>query len=764
MGNRNQRTNSNEDQPDRVYEKLSDELKKLCQQYSESCSKPNYVLRTVHDNVANEWRTRLEEAKVLEKQDCIILIPYEFTDTHWIGIFIKCARDGSIERAEFVDSFSRSYIDLDRLQNSFAQIYPTIVLQSANSRKYDDLEESSDANIRTLLRLVEELQYSTIDESNNDEFFDAENDSLPEVEVEGEGVLKYKIEAEQLENLYNDFFAMPSCIEKSVLSLHFYISLKLHGKTVEFNKKIFIPEKIEKEVENECLYMKERLELERESSSMILNLLKQLSECIRKEDWKSSLALVNKALMRIRPLNISELFRIIKRVDTTAEKIKNKDIILFLGGTGSGKSTLIHFFAGSKMEWQKVKGLNHIAPTKIMNPEAKHITTSPFAMSETRYIIPVTVNFTDVGNYRKGSIMLCDSPGFGDTRSPEVDIGNAIAIVKVIRECKSILPVVLISYQSIGDRSEGLKTLAYTLTGLIQNIADTIDSFSYIFTKYPPDERDDIHAKLKNILDTVNDQEESDMSFMTVFRDMLHKTEDGALCIDVTTDKPGKILDKLMGKAPINHPEEIFRFSTTIKSKTILYEQISTYQMNIKSALERFEYDLIKHRLDQLKRLNDELDQKYIDAYKECIHWINQHLEKEYEIAIAFFDRCLFEQRVLNVKDIEEYKIYIDRAVLAEKLRNDHLGEQSIHCSAFNQHIERQVIRMCSDLGNKSIDDALVKTYLDKIKLLSNCFSAIADKYREICQILSDKIDHVVQTCETSTSSHQFDQSATMIS
>ena len=71
---------------------------------------------------------------------------------------------------------------------------------------------------------------------------------------------------------------------------------------------------------------------------------------------------------------------------------------------------------------------------------------------------------------------------------------------------------------------------------------------------------------------------------------------------------------------------------------------------------------------------------------------------------------------------------------------------------------------MCTDLGNKSIDDELVKTYLDKIKLLSNCFSAITDKYHEVCQILSDKIDHVVQTFENSTSSHQFDQSATMIS
>ena len=118
--------------------------------------------------------------------------------------------------------------------------------------------------------------------------------------MESEDVLKTNIETEQLENMYHDFFAIPSCIEKSVLTLRFYISLKLHGKTVELDKKIFIPEKIEIEIENECLYLKERLKLEGETSSMILNLLEQLSVCIRKEDWKSSLASVNKTLMWIK--------------------------------------------------------------------------------------------------------------------------------------------------------------------------------------------------------------------------------------------------------------------------------------------------------------------------------------------------------------------------------------------------------------------------------------------------------------------------------
>jgi flagellar biosynthesis GTPase FlhF len=42
--------------------------------------------------------------------------------------------------------------------------------------------------------------------------------------------------------------------------------------------------------------------------------------------------------------------------------VKNKDIIMFLGDTGTGKSTTIHFLADSKMRRVKINGIEHIEP------------------------------------------------------------------------------------------------------------------------------------------------------------------------------------------------------------------------------------------------------------------------------------------------------------------------------------------------------------------------------------------------------------------
>jgi ABC-type multidrug transport system ATPase subunit len=58
---------------------------------------------------------------------------------------------------------------------------------------------------------------------------------------------------------------------------------------------------------------------------------------------------------------------LISLVDEAAEKIKDQDIIIFLGSTGAGKSTTIHFMASSIMRKVFVNGIPHIEPEFIPN-------------------------------------------------------------------------------------------------------------------------------------------------------------------------------------------------------------------------------------------------------------------------------------------------------------------------------------------------------------------------------------------------------------
>ena len=95
------------------------------------------------------------------------------------------------------------------------------------------------------------------------------------------------------------------------------------------------------------------------------------------------------------------------------------------------------------------KGYNmsHIGPEKVANKEAEKIKCSPLTQSCTKII--ATVPITHGANKE---LLLCDTPGFEDTEGPEVDLANVIGVIKAVKMCKTVRPVVLISASDVGGR------------------------------------------------------------------------------------------------------------------------------------------------------------------------------------------------------------------------------------------------------------------------------------------------------------------------
>jgi ABC-type sugar transport system ATPase subunit len=55
-------------------------------------------------------------------------------------------------------------------------------------------------------------------------------------------------------------------------------------------------------------------------------------------------------LSSIKKFDFEDFFELYTLVDESALKIKDKDIILLLGSTGSGKSTTTHYLCGSLLD------------------------------------------------------------------------------------------------------------------------------------------------------------------------------------------------------------------------------------------------------------------------------------------------------------------------------------------------------------------------------------------------------------------------------
>lgn len=278
---------------------------------------------------------------------------------------------------------------------------------------------------------------------------------------------------------------------------------------------------------------------------------------------------------------MQEICRLVMKTKEAADLIDGQEIILLVGETGVGKSTTIQFLAGAKMQEKQVeiapgKFLEHIEPIEYNNPYLREVISSPFGKSETRYIKPIVISLKDIyGGTKSGSINLCDSPGFEDTSGPEVDIANSIGVIAALQNCKSVKILALSSYKSLGDRGQGIQKLAHTLVNMIRDIEDRLNTVVYTFTKYPLNK--DVNAMLMNIKNSAIEQDPSlktDTAFLAVLNDMIEKTEERAYKIDPILGDPKKIIDKLIRTKSILYPGEVFQFSISSKTQSVIQNQI----------------------------------------------------------------------------------------------------------------------------------------------------------------------------------------------
>lgn len=131
---------------------------------------------------------------------------------------------------------------------------------------------------------------------------------------------------------------------------------------------------------------------------------------------------------------------------------------MLLGNTGNGKSTTIHYFAGSKMEKINTENnVSHIMPTEITNQDAREINTSPFTSSVTKILHPVEIELS-IGRIK--FILLLDTPGFNDTEGACIDLVNGINVIDALKSASTVRPIIVLRQLNLGSRLEGIRELA----------------------------------------------------------------------------------------------------------------------------------------------------------------------------------------------------------------------------------------------------------------------------------------------------------------
>ena len=141
-------------------------------------------------------------------------------------------------------------------------------------------------------------------------------------------------------------------------------------------------------------------------------------------------------------------------------KIKDKDIILLVGRTQGGKSTISNLLIGKKLTL--IKNNAYSFSTKNINVEESNIKIGRGGSSETS--LP--------NIYEHQGQLYVDCPGFGDTRGILSKIVNGLGIQHLVASAKSTKIVAIIPENDCKNKWDPLLGKKFVIKQLIIDLAD----------------------------------------------------------------------------------------------------------------------------------------------------------------------------------------------------------------------------------------------------------------------------------------------------
>ena len=109
---------------------------------------------------------------------------------------------------------------------------------------------------------------------------------------------------------------------------------------------------------------------------------------------------------------------------------EQRDIVVLLGKTGTGKSTTMNWCMGKTL-LEEADGTGQYADTVLAvdGAELPGCEIGQGQDSQTEYLR---------AHETKSGLIMCDTPGFGDTGGAQIELSGSIAITRLMHSCKSV--------------------------------------------------------------------------------------------------------------------------------------------------------------------------------------------------------------------------------------------------------------------------------------------------------------------------------------
>jgi len=430
------------------------------------------------------------------------------------------------------------------------------------------------------------------------------------------------------------------------------------------------------------------------------------------------------------PFDVHELGLLLAEQEGCIKQLNGEEVVMLIGFTGCGKSTTIHWLAGSTMEkWTESNGKPHVGPTHVINPAAQDVLSSSTSKSITRFLKAVPVNAKALGGVSDKTLVLVDAPGLMDSRNAETDCANGIGIVDAMQHCGSVRPLIFIQGADVNhNRGAGVRHLARMLAEMLHNVTDTASMLNFAFTHWSlPGEPHATLPELKQYIESslrdayVQSSHDPDKDFLTVLECAWMVAEEGkATVIDPLAPKKqaARFIMELTRRNPIRDPSSAFRFFISAETREKIQRQCDILHKGVRQAIEHNDMLVACFRLKQLAVLKDRCKQGQAEtALRESEEHVRSWLQRTFQHAQQRL-KTMSNADTWSINDIETMLRDVNLLHQADPLA-EIIGEKD---HARPQALMQGIVKLVSEEG--SVRNALLSKDADgmerALQLLSN--------------------------------------------
>ncbi|CAM4842824.1 unnamed protein product, partial [Rotaria magnacalcarata] len=219
-----------------------------------------------------------------------------------------------------------------------------------------------------------------------------------------------------------------------------------------------------------------------------------------------------------------------------------------------------------------------------------------------------------------------------------------------------------------------------------------------------------------------------------VLTDMINKTKVGAEKIDPLSGDPKRTIERLKQVRGIMYPRDVFQFSMSENTQACIASQVQRDSSNVKVALKHRNHALVKHYLNNVKTLNDLLEQSSIrDAYAELVRFVSNTINEHCSEVMKKFNRALASQDGLRDEDIREYKSCVEYIEQIQVLR-ENIGPDLLLPDTLMVNIRSELDKRAQSLHDEELHSVSMRVHLNNFHRLQGLSTELVPCYTKACE------------------------------